>query len=119
MYLQLGTFMNTLKRMTDVLHCWVEEMMQPWAPLLTVSDEITPFGEHMNSISVVLKQKYKKYLQAVVKKLLSNVSVQFLPVFQVISIYFYSFMFVFLFGIKPRKILEICSLNDLQHINDE
>ncbi|XP_078154490.1 uncharacterized protein LOC144549583 [Carex rostrata] len=69
---QLGTFMNTLKRMMDVLHCWVEEMMRPWVPLLTVSDEISPFGEHMNSISVVLKQKYRKYLQAVVKKLLSN-----------------------------------------------
>jgi hypothetical protein len=80
MYLQLGTFMNTLKRMMDVLHCWVEEIMRPWAPLLTVSDEISPFGEHMNSISVVLKQKYKKYIQAVVKKLLSNVSIQFLPV---------------------------------------
>ncbi|KAJ4758225.1 transmembrane protein [Rhynchospora pubera] len=69
---QLGTFLNTLKRMMDVLHCWVEEMMRPWAPLLTVSDQISPFGEHMNSISIVLKKKYRKYLQAVVKKLLSN-----------------------------------------------
>ncbi|XP_062223795.1 uncharacterized protein LOC133922457 isoform X2 [Phragmites australis] len=69
---QLGTFMNTVKRMLDVLHCRVEDILKSWAAYLTITNGNTVFGEQMNSITVMLRKKYKKYLQAIVEKLVSN-----------------------------------------------
>ncbi|KAL6604491.1 hypothetical protein ACP70R_042918 [Stipagrostis hirtigluma subsp. patula] len=69
---QLGTFMNTVKRMLDVLHCRVEDILKSWAAYLTITRGNTVFGEQMNSITVMLRKKYKKYLQAIVEKLVSN-----------------------------------------------
>jgi hypothetical protein len=65
--------MNTVKRMLDVLHCRVEDILKLWGAYLTISSGNTVFGEQMNSITVMLKKKYKKYLQAIVDKLVSNV----------------------------------------------
>ncbi|KAL5207204.1 hypothetical protein ABZP36_031639 [Zizania latifolia] len=69
---QLGTFMNTVKRMLDVLHSRVEDILKSWAAYLTITNGNTVFGEQMNSITVMLRKKYKKYLQAIVEKLVSN-----------------------------------------------
>lgn len=67
--------MNTVKRMLDVLHCRVEDMLKSWAAYLTIADGTTLFGEQMNSITVMLRKKYKKYLQAIVEKIVSDVSI--------------------------------------------
>ncbi|KAM3228006.1 hypothetical protein ACQJBY_059629 [Aegilops geniculata] len=69
---QLGTFMNTVKRMLDVLHCRVEDILKLWAAYLTIANGTTLFGEQMNSITVMLRKKYKKYLQAIVEKIVSE-----------------------------------------------
>uniref|UniRef100_A0A0E0CHC5 MHD1 domain-containing protein n=1 Tax=Oryza meridionalis TaxID=40149 RepID=A0A0E0CHC5_9ORYZ len=69
---QLGTFMNTVKRMLDMLHCRVEDSLKSWAAYLTITNGNAVFGEQMNSITVMLRKKYKKYLQAIVEKLVSN-----------------------------------------------
>ncbi|GAA0163543.1 hypothetical protein LIER_19381 [Lithospermum erythrorhizon] len=70
---QLGTFLNTIKRMLDVLHCKIEDILKSWAAYLPVSaDKKSAFGEQMNGITVLLKTKYKNYLQAIVVKLASN-----------------------------------------------
>ncbi|VAI56494.1 unnamed protein product [Triticum turgidum subsp. durum] len=69
---QLGTFMNTVKRMLDVLHCRVEDILKSWAAYLTIANGTTLFGEQMNSITVMLRKKYKKYLQAIVEKIVSE-----------------------------------------------
>ncbi|KAJ8748210.1 hypothetical protein K2173_000618 [Erythroxylum novogranatense] len=72
---QLGIFLNTIKRILDVLHCRVEDILKSWASyLLPVvgGDKKSPFGEHMNGITVLLRTKYKNYLQAIVEKLVSN-----------------------------------------------
>lgn len=68
--------MNTVKRMLDVLDCQVEDILKSWATYLTISSGNTVFGEQMNSITVMLK-KYKKYLQAIVDKFVSNVRMTF------------------------------------------
>lgn len=65
--------MNTVKRMLDVLHCQVEDILKSWAAYLTITNGHTVFGEQMNSITVMLRKKYKKYLQAIVEKLVYNV----------------------------------------------
>ncbi|KAL5581652.1 hypothetical protein UlMin_014094 [Ulmus minor] len=70
---QLGTFMNTLKRILDVLHCRVEDILKTWASVLPLmGDKKSLFGEQMNGVTVLLRTKYKIYLQATVGKLINN-----------------------------------------------
>ncbi|XP_064955439.1 uncharacterized protein LOC135607493 isoform X1 [Musa acuminata AAA Group] len=69
---QLGIFLNTVKRILEVLHPGVEDFLKCWAACLTIEDGNTIFGEQMNGITVTLRKKYKKYMQAIVEKLVSN-----------------------------------------------
>lgn len=69
--------MNTVKRMLDVLHCRVEDILKSWAAYLTITSGNTVFGEQMNSITVMLRKKYKNYLKAIVDKLVSDVIMTF------------------------------------------
>uniref|UniRef100_A0A803M875 Uncharacterized protein n=1 Tax=Chenopodium quinoa TaxID=63459 RepID=A0A803M875_CHEQI len=70
---QLGTFINTVKRMVEVLHSQVEDILKTWASCLpTIGGEKLSYGEQMNGITVLLKTKYKNYMQALVTKLYSN-----------------------------------------------
>lgn len=73
-YPQLGIFLNTLKRILDVLHCRVEDILNSWASCLPViGDKKTLFGEQMNGITVLLRTKYKTYLQAIIGNLVNSV----------------------------------------------
>ncbi|KAE8685870.1 cytochrome P450 71A9-like [Hibiscus syriacus] len=66
-------FLNTVKRILDVLHCRVEEILKSWASCLPLTgDKKSLFGEQMNGITVMLRTKYKNYLQATVEKLVNN-----------------------------------------------
>ncbi|KAI3921724.1 hypothetical protein MKX01_005413 [Papaver californicum] len=70
---QIGTFLNTIKRILDVLHCRVEDILKPWGSYLPVIEEKKAvFGEQMNGITVLLRTKYKTYMQATVEKLITN-----------------------------------------------
>ncbi|CAH9091069.1 unnamed protein product [Cuscuta epithymum] len=70
---QLGTFLNTMKRILDVLHSEVEDILKSWASYLPENGERKKaFGEQMNGVTVVLRTKYKNYVQAIVVKLASN-----------------------------------------------
>ncbi|XP_061344092.1 uncharacterized protein LOC133290055 [Gastrolobium bilobum] len=70
---QLGIFLNTIKRILDVLHCRVEDILNSWASCLpVVVDKKTLFGEQMNGITVLLRTKYKTYLQAIIGNLVNN-----------------------------------------------
>ncbi|KAJ0988181.1 hypothetical protein J5N97_006537 [Dioscorea zingiberensis] len=70
---QLGIFLNTVKRMLDVLHPRIEEKLKSWASYLTlVGNGNLVFGEQMNGIVVLLRKKYKKHMEAIVEKLISN-----------------------------------------------
>ncbi|XP_042067514.1 uncharacterized protein LOC121810862 isoform X1 [Salvia splendens] len=70
---QLGIFLNTIKRILDVLHCRIEDKLKSWASYLPANgDSKTSFGEQMNTITVLLRTKYKNYIQAIVDKLAGN-----------------------------------------------
>ncbi|XP_010482077.1 PREDICTED: uncharacterized protein LOC104760812 [Camelina sativa] len=70
---QLGTFVNTIKRILDVLHHRIEDILRQWASCLPVmEDKKLLFGEQMNVITVLLRTKYRNYMQAAVDKLVSN-----------------------------------------------
>lgn len=78
--MQMGTFVNTIKRILDVLHQRVEDILRQWASCLPViEDKKSLFGEQMNVITVLLRTKYRNYMQAAVDKLVSNVSCSTLP----------------------------------------
>lgn len=73
---QLGTFLNTIKRILDVLHIRVEGILKSWASYMpVVGDKKSLFGEQMNGITVLLRTKYKNYLQATVGKLICNMQI--------------------------------------------
>ncbi|XP_051151756.1 uncharacterized protein LOC127265803 [Andrographis paniculata] len=70
---QLGIFLNTMKRILDVLHCRIEDKLKSWASYLPLNeDSKTTFGEQMNTTTVFLRTKYKNYVQAIVVKLTNN-----------------------------------------------
>ncbi|GAB2285161.1 hypothetical protein Dimus_019614 [Dionaea muscipula] len=70
---ELGTFLNTVKRILDVLHIRVEDILKSWASYLpSDGDRKSYFGEQMSGVAVVLRAKYKNYIQAIVTKLYSN-----------------------------------------------
>ncbi|CAA0816274.1 Unknown protein [Striga hermonthica] len=70
---QLGIFLNTLKRILDVLHHRIEGKLKSWASYLPENgDNKSNFGEQMNAVTVLLRTKYKNYIQAIVVKLTSN-----------------------------------------------
>ncbi|KAF7833299.1 uncharacterized protein G2W53_015632 [Senna tora] len=70
---QLGIFLNTIKRILDVLHCQVEDILKSWASCLpAIGDKKSLFGEQINGVTVLLRTKYKTYLQAVIGNLVNN-----------------------------------------------
>ncbi|KAF6135093.1 hypothetical protein GIB67_040404 [Kingdonia uniflora] len=67
---QLRIFLNTIERVLDVLHCRVEDIFKPWASCVPLTeDKKLIFGEQLNGITVLLRTKYKNYMQATVEKL--------------------------------------------------
>ncbi|KAL0443731.1 UNVERIFIED_CONTAM: hypothetical protein Slati_2095800 [Sesamum latifolium] len=71
---KLGIFLNTMKRILDVLHCRIEDKLKSWASYLPINgDNKSTFGEQMNATTVLLRTKYKNYIQAIVVKLASNI----------------------------------------------
>eukprot|EP01018_Ginkgo_biloba_P025795 Gb_04081 [translate_table: standard] len=76
---QLGMFFNTIKRILDVLHPKIDTQLRSWASCLPVpgsGDRKIVFGEQLNGITVMLRAKYKSFLQAIVEKLADNTQVQ-------------------------------------------
>ncbi|XP_057845324.1 uncharacterized protein LOC131054738 isoform X2 [Cryptomeria japonica] len=74
---QLGVFLNTIKRLLDVLRPKIEAQLKSWVSCLpegACGNMI--FGEHMSEITVMLRAKFKNYLQAIIDKLADNTQVQ-------------------------------------------
>ncbi|KAK1317379.1 hypothetical protein QJS10_CPA05g02112 [Acorus calamus] len=71
---EMGMFLNTVKRIIDILHCTVEDILKTWAVCLPVDgDKKVAFGEQLNGVTVMLKTRYKNYMNAIVEKLMRNV----------------------------------------------
>lgn len=101
---QLGTFMNTVKRILEVLHCRVEDILKPWASCLpVVGDRKSVFGEQLNEVTVMLRTKYKNYMQATVEKLISNVCTVNTPIILVVQDFFLNFLESFHNGLNTLQ----------------
>lgn len=74
---QLGVFLNTIKRLLDVLRPKIEVQLKSWVSCMpegACGNMI--FGERMGEITVLLRAKFKNTMQAIIEKLADNTRVQ-------------------------------------------
>ncbi|MCL7032901.1 hypothetical protein MKW94_025525 [Papaver nudicaule] len=72
---ELGVFMNSLKRMIDMLRPGIETQLKSWSSCIHSGGNTVP-GERLSEISVMLRSKFRSYLQAIVEKVAENTKVQ-------------------------------------------
>lgn len=64
--------MNSMKRMLDVLRPKIETQIKSWGSCIPDGGNTAP-GERLSEVTVMLRAKFRNYLQAVVEKLAENV----------------------------------------------
>ncbi|KAI4337616.1 hypothetical protein L6164_016008 [Bauhinia variegata] len=72
---ELGILLNSMKRMLDVLRPRVESQFKSWGSCLPNVGNTAP-GERLSEVTVMLRAKFRNYLQAIVEKLLENTKLQ-------------------------------------------
>lgn len=71
---QLGVLLNSMKRMLDTLLPPIEEQMKSWGSCIPETGNMVP-GESLSEVTVMIRSKFRAYVQAVLDKLIENVSV--------------------------------------------
>lgn len=66
-----------MKRMLDVLRPKIEAQFKLWGSCIPEGGNVIP-GERLSEVTVMLRAKFRNYLQAVVEKLIENVGIIFL-----------------------------------------
>ncbi|XP_057725923.1 uncharacterized protein LOC130941436 [Arachis stenosperma] len=72
---ELGILLNSLKRMLDVLRPRVESQFRSWGSCLPNAGNTAP-GERLSEVTVMLRAKFRNYVQAIVEKLVENTKLQ-------------------------------------------
>lgn len=72
---QLGILLNSMKRMLDVLRPKVEVQFKSWGSCIPDGRNNAVPGERLSEVTVMLRAKFRNYLQAMVEKLVENVSI--------------------------------------------
>lgn len=72
---ELGILLNSMKRMLDVLGPRVETQLKSWGSCIPDGGSAVP-GECLSEITVMLRAKFRNYLQAIVEKLAENAKIQ-------------------------------------------
>ncbi|KAI3751766.1 hypothetical protein L2E82_22857 [Cichorium intybus] len=73
---ELGVFLNSMKRMLDVLRPKIEAQLKSWSSCCIPAEGNTAPGERLSEVTVMLRSKFRNYLQAVVEKLVENTRLQ-------------------------------------------
>ncbi|KAI5078599.1 hypothetical protein GOP47_0006270 [Adiantum capillus-veneris] len=74
---QLGTFLNTIKRLLDTLRPKIDVQIKSWAACISnVTGNKMGYGERSNEVTIFLRAKYKNFIQAIVEKLSDNARLQ-------------------------------------------
>nr|GLL48126.1 uncharacterized protein LOC109170389 [Ipomoea trifida] len=71
----LGILLNSMKRMLDILRPKIEQQFKSWGSYIPEGGNTAP-GERLSEVTVMLRSKFKNYLQAVVDKLAENMKAQ-------------------------------------------
>ncbi|KAL5714311.1 hypothetical protein ACHQM5_016292 [Ranunculus cassubicifolius] len=69
---ELGILLNSMKRMIDVLRPRIENQLKSWGSCIPNGGGSAVPGERLSEITVMLRAKFRNYLQAVVEKLAEN-----------------------------------------------
>lgn len=69
---QLGILLNSMKRMLDVLQPKIETQLKSWGSCIPDCGNAVA-GERLSEVTVMLRAKFRNYLQAIVEKLAENV----------------------------------------------
>ncbi|XP_054798658.1 LOW QUALITY PROTEIN: uncharacterized protein LOC129303394 [Prosopis cineraria] len=72
---ELGILLNSMKRMLDVLRPRVESKFKSWGSCLPNVGNTAP-GERLSEVTVMLRSKFRNYIQAIVEKLAENMKLQ-------------------------------------------
>ncbi|KAL4281932.1 hypothetical protein GQ457_03G033850 [Hibiscus cannabinus] len=72
---ELGIMLNSMKRMLDVLRPKIENEFKSWGSCIPDGGNTAP-GERLSEVTVMLRTKFRGYLQAVVEKLAENTKLQ-------------------------------------------
>lgn len=70
---QLGVLLNSMKRMLDILRPQIEAQLKFWGSCIPESGNMVP-GECLSEVTVMIRSKFRAYVQAVIDKLVENVS---------------------------------------------
>ncbi|KAJ8747419.1 hypothetical protein K2173_012487 [Erythroxylum novogranatense] len=68
---ELGILLNSMKRMLDVLRPKVEARFKSWGSCIPDGGNAVP-GERLSEVTVMLRTKFRSYLQAIMEKLVEN-----------------------------------------------
>ncbi|KAL5992642.1 hypothetical protein ACLOJK_013561 [Asimina triloba] len=72
---ELGILLNSMKRLLDVLRPRIEMQLKSWGSCIP-DGGTSGSGERLSEVTVMLRAKFRNYLQAVVEKLSENTRVQ-------------------------------------------
>lgn len=72
---EVGVLLNSLKRMLDILRPKIEAQFKSWGSCIPDGGNAAP-GERLSEVTVMLRAKFRNYLQAVVEKLAENSKLQ-------------------------------------------
>ncbi|XP_010448543.1 PREDICTED: uncharacterized protein LOC104730991 isoform X2 [Camelina sativa] len=72
---ELGILLNSMKRMLDVLRPNIEAKFKAWSSCIPDGGNAAP-GDRLSEVTVMLRAKFRSYLQAVVEKLVENSKLQ-------------------------------------------
>ncbi|KAK9063154.1 hypothetical protein SSX86_017024 [Deinandra increscens subsp. villosa] len=73
---ELGILLNSMKRMLDVLRPKIELQLKSWGSCCVPDGGNVAPGERLSEVTVMLRSKFRNYLQAVVEKLAENTRLQ-------------------------------------------
>lgn len=72
---ELGILLNSMKRMLDVIRPKIEAQFKSWSSCIPDVGNAAP-GDRLSEVTVMLRAKFRNYLQAVVEKLVENSKLQ-------------------------------------------
>ncbi|PWA52563.1 hypothetical protein CTI12_AA453550 [Artemisia annua] len=73
---EIGILLNSMKRMLDILRPKIEVQLKSWGSCCIPNEGNTAAGERLSEVTVLLRSKFRNYLQAVVEKLFENTRLQ-------------------------------------------
>ncbi|GKA00362.1 hypothetical protein Tco_0672912, partial [Tanacetum coccineum] len=73
---ELGVLLNSMKRMLDVLRPKIELQLKSWGSCCIPDQGNVAAGERLSEVTVMLRSKFRNYLQAFVEKLVENTRLQ-------------------------------------------